>query len=684
MKDYRQHYKKYISIYEEIARANEGKTVWIPTDAHDGWYVSSTVQDEESEAWERGYPRKSRPSILPDDLSPDIERTAYTTISYAPDDAYKTRYYKEDGDEIEWMDGKSQRLPDYGEINAWSLFVDIDIDKDYKKRPLPDDHKDIISSRLSLWGKAFSEMGGGMDRVHMLDSGGGMYVFLPPTALSPVADNYDKEDLNLIFNEIGTRMRTVTGKLNDLICDQDDAPKELFSADKVQNKNRQFKTIGSIHKDLNAVVYPILPEDVEIHHKTVESISEEDIDRAMNWTKSFTSDRHEEAVDSIVEYLFQGDFTQREDMDLSYIQGDTWNQILDNWLQDKKDSIRAWEKSVEDREDMSEDKLKTDITQDRSIAREAIRRLNNEKLRSYIIDFVGSDMVYDKTGEEMDFFPFWRGGSTESGRSAFYDFYEGKARFTDKADGTSRDIVYWVALEMTFDDERYPNVDMIRSPGDDLDPGDYSTAIKELRDRGEDVPILVPELEDNEELAEWRIKDIALELGIADQSDVIEDEDGNLSLKPKAWNDTIDRLNHEDIVHNREKKRPLDKSDIKPPSDPDSEEKMSKHERSDLFFNERGYYEQGVDMSKDEYKNFIDSLPRFVIPFVYNGKIRGSDVEGVVAGVFVDQTSNNITLSRFEPFPEMSADAIESYSDLNIEVNEKLDKKKIKILEEPY
>lgn len=682
MEDYREHYQKYLPAYEELAFANDGKTVWIPTDAHDGWYVNDTVQDEDSEAWQRGFPKKSRPSILPDDLSPDVERSAYTTISYALDDDYKTRYYKEQGGDIKWMDDNSERLPDYGEITAWSLFVDIDIDKDYKQRPLPEEHKDIISRRLELWTKAFSEMGGGINKVHVLDSGGGMYVFLPPTALSPVADKYDKEDLNLIFNEIGKRMRTVTGKLNDLICEQDDAPQEIFSADKVQNKNRQYKTVGAIHKDLDAVVHPILPEDIEIEHKPTEAVTDEDINRAINWAESFTSDRHRESVDNIIEYLFQGDFTQREDVDLEYIEGSSWEQILDSWLEDKKESIRAWKQSVEERENISEDKLKTDITQDRDVAREAIRRVNNHKLRDYIVNYLGTDRVYEKSGEEMDFFPFWRAGSTESGRSAFYDFYEGKARFTDKSDGTSRDIVYWVALEMTFDDNNYPDVDMIRSPGDDLQPQDYRKCIEEIRRRGEDIPILVPEVDDNEKLSDWRVTDIAVELGIATSDDIIEDKDGNRTLKPDEWNKTIERLEHEGIEHNRDKRRPLDKSDIQPPADAESAEKRNRQQRFDLFFNSSGYYYEEFD-DKEDYEGFIESLPRFVIPFVYEGKINNSEVNGVIAGVFVEQDDDTITMSRFEPFPYKSAEAIQSYTDLTIEVNETLDKTNMRILEKP-
>lgn len=680
MNSYRDHYEKYIPIYEEMATANDGKTVWIPTDAHDGWYVNSSVQDEDSEAWERGYPHKSRPSILPDDLSSDVERTAYTTISYAMDDAYDTAYYRKDGDTIEWMDGFSERLPDYGDLTAWAIFVDIDIDKDYKKRPLPTEHKEIVEQRLKLWVKAFSEMAGGMDHVKVLDSGGGMYVFVPPTCLSPVSEKYDREDLNILFNHIGKRVRSVVGKLDDLICEQDDAPKELFSADKVQNKNRQFKTIGAIHKDLDAVVHPLLPQNIQVQHKSVEDIDETDIERAKSWSEGFTSDKHRECTESVIKYLFQGDFTQRDDMNLEFIDGDDWEEILDNWLEDKKDSIRAWEQSQEERKNMSDDKLKTDITQDKEVAREAVNRVNNQKLKSYIIDFLGSDMVYEKGGkDELDFFPFWRGGSTESGRSAFYDFYEGKARFTDKSDGTSRNIVYWVALEMTFDDENYPNTDIINSPSEDLSPSGYSRCIDELRDRGEQIPILVPDVGEDEQLSDWRIKEIGLQLGTARPKDVVENDDGSETLVPKAWNRTINRLDHEDITHNRSKKQPLKVDDVTPYVDPDLEENLRRDEIYDRFFNNSGYYNPEFD-SRDSYKEFISNLPEFVIPFTYEGEINGNKPKGVVAGVFADQTEGTMRLSMYEPLPIESVNAIDKYTDLKIEVNENLDKEKLEIL----
>lgn len=683
MSSYRDHYEKYIPIYEEMAFANDGKTVWIPTDAHDGWYVNTSVQDEDSEAWERGYPHKSQPSILPDNLSSDVERTAYTTISYAMDDSYEAAYYRQDGDTIEWMDGFSERLPDYGDLTAWAIFVDIDIDKDYKKRPLPEDHRQIVEQRLNLWVKAFAEMAGDMNHVKVLDSGGGMYVFVPPTCLSPIAEKYNREDLNIVFNHIGKRVRSVVGKLDDLICQQDNAPQELFSADKVQNKNRQFKTVGSIHKDLDSVVYPILPEKIQVQHKPVDDIDEKDIEKAKSWAEGFTSDHHRECVDSVVEYLFQGDFTERDDMDLEYIEGGDWEDILDNWLEIKKDSIRAWEQSQKERENMSDDKLKTEITQDRDVAREAVNRVNNKKLKSYIVEFLGSDMVYEKGGkDELDFFPFWRGGSTESGRSAFYDFYEGKARFTDKSDGTSRNIVYWVALEMTHDDENYPDTDIISSPSENLSPSDYSRSIDELRKRGEDIPVLVPDVgEENEKLSDWRIKEIGLHLGTATVEDVVDNDGNSESLVPKAWNRTLQRLDREDIDHNRSKKKPLSLSDVTPYSDSELEQTLTQDELYNRFFKSSGYYNPEFD-SKQSYKDFLSNLPEFVIPFTYDGEINGTSSNGVVAGVFAGQTDNKMRLSMYEPLPIESANAIKNYTDLKIEVNENLDKNKISILVE--
>jgi hypothetical protein len=670
MNSYENHYSQYLDVYRELSVANEGKTVWIPTDDHDGWYVNSSVQDEDSEAWERGYPRQSRPSILPDDLSADVDRTAYTTISYAHDDAYNTAYYRQDGDSVEWMDNFSDRLPDYGDLTAWALFVDIDIDKDYKQRPLSDDHRDIISQRLNLWTKAFSEMANGMDHVQILDSGGGMYVFIPPTALSPIADKYDKEDLNIIFNHIGKRMRTIVGKLNELICAQDDAPKQLFAADKVQNKNRQFKTVGAIHKDLDAVVYPISPDNIKIEHKTMEDISDDEIQKAMKWAEKFTSDNHRKCVDSVIEYMFQGDFTQRDDMELDYIDGEGWEEIIDNWLEKKKESIRAWEISKEEREDISEQKLKTDITQDKDVARESVRRVNNQKLKQYIVEYLGEDLVYEKNNEEMDFFPFWRGNSTESGRSAFYDFYEGKARFTDKSDGTSRNIVYWVALEMNYDEDE---PDIISSPSEDLSPSDYSKCIDELRDRGEDIPILVPNIEEDEELEDWRIREIALKLGIASEDDLVKTDEGYLNLTPEDWNRTLDRLDHEQITHNKKKRRPLKKIDINPYVSSEIQEKASKKRIYNMFFNKNGHYEKQFE-SKQHYTDFIESLPEYVIPFKYEGEINGSVPDGVVAGVLADQTEDTVHMTLYEPFPIESIDAIDTYTDLKIEVNQNLDK----------
>lgn len=674
---YKDHYEKYIETYKNLSYCNGGKPVWIPTDNHDGWYISSLVKDENSEAWNRGYPNKSRPSILPDDLDSDVERTAYTTISYAKDEYYKNSYYKETEDGIEWMDGNSERLPDYGEICAWSLFVDIDIGKDYKVRPLPEEHKKIVKNRLKLWIDAFARMiGGSKENVFVLDSGGGMYVFTPPAGLSPVYERYEKEELNLIFNEVAKRMREITGELNDLICDQDQGPKELFSADKVQNKNRQFKTIGSIHKDLDTVVYPINPENIEINHIPVDEITEDNITESQKWANEFTDSDHKSYVENIIEYLFQGDFTQKDDIDIDYVEGNNWEDILDGWVERKLESVQKWENRKKERKNISEKKLKTEVTQDKDVARESIRRVNNQRLKQYIVDYLGESLVYEKTNEEMDFFPFWRGDSTESGRSAFYDYYEGQARFTDKSDGNSRDIVYWVALEMTYDDENYPNKELIKGPGDDLSPKEYSIVLDELRSRGEDIPILVPDVNNEEdELSDWRIIQLGKELGIVNDEDIISDN----KIKPQVWNKVLDRLEDEDITHNREKHTPLKQSDINASVKHKNEFGKDKAENM-ILRKSPGVYSEHFE-TQEEYDKFIEQLPTYVVPFKYDGEILGGNPEGIVAGVFIDQDDESLKMSRFEPNPIQSKNSIDTYQDIKSnDLNEVIDKKKIEIL----
>lgn len=92
-----------------------------------------------------------------------------------------------------------------------------------------------------------------------------------------------------------------------------------------------------------------------------------------------------------------------------------------------------------------------------------------------------------------------------------------------------------------------------------------------------------------------------------------------------------------------------------------------------MFFNKNGHYEKQFE-SKQHYTDFIESLPEYVIPFKYEGEINGSVPDGVVAGVLADQTEDTVHMTLYEPFPIESIDAIDTYTDLKIEVNQNLDK----------
>ncbi len=690
---YKNHYKKYISIYKKLAKINNGKTVWIPTDEHDGWYVSNTVTEDDKKAWDEGYPYKSRPSILPDDLTTTVERTAFTTITYAPDEAYKTKYYKkpeyneENNNGYKWLDNDSDRLPDYGEMVAWALFVDIDIKKQYKQRPLPNEHKNVLENRLKIWVKAFSKMIGDKNAVKLLDSGGGVYVFTPPSALSPIADKYNKKDRELIYREIGSRMREITGKLNSLICDSDDAPDELFSADKVQNKNRQFKTIGAIHKSLDAVVHPINPNNIVLEHKKQSDITEKDIKNADEWVTDFTDESYSNYIDNIIEYLFQGKFTRSENVNIDYVEGMNWEDILDTWLDEKKTEIERWETSIEEQEELTDEQLKTELTSNKAIAREATRRVNNDKLKQYIVNFVSKDNVFEKSNQEMDFFPFWRANTTQSGRSAFYDVYKGDARFTDKSDGTSRGIAHWIALEMTYDDKNYPDTHLIDNPGEPLTGYKYIQALTELRNRGEDIPILVEEPNGNEEMDERYLIGKAKEANLIEDNEIItiqdkKSKDGTVDiLIPEAYNRVLDKFDESGIEHNCKRKKYIKGKNIKPPIEEYQKQELDLPP-NDIFYDTTGFLMPEFD-SNSEFEEFMDKVPEDIVVFRYDDTISGGPANGILLGAFISDNRKSATMTHFEFAPLEKIDTIESVEHLSLQKEITLDKTKMTILLKP-
>lgn len=97
------------------------------------------------------------------------------------------------------------------------------------------------------------------------------------------------------------------------------------------------------------------------------------------------------------------------------------------------------------------------------------------------------------------------------------------------------------------------------------------------------------------------------------------------------------------------------------------------------FFNEYGHYNPDFS-SKEEYTEFIDNLPEFVIPFTYEGEINRNSTDRVLAGVFVDQTKKKLTMSRFEPFPLQSVGSINRHTDIKIEIDEVISKSEMKVL----
>lgn len=475
-------------------------TAWLNSQSHASWYQRG-VNEPSSEAGQAGYPYFSRMNVASRDIDVNnIDRTCYLTISYAPESAYGTSHFRLEGDDRVWWRGDSRR-PDYPELTAYSLYVDIDLADWAKQRPLPDEWKEVVEARLERWAKVYSRMlGYELEDVFMLDSGGGAYVMTPPAALSPISQEFDEPEAGRIYKEITQRWRMFTGLLNYVICAEDDAPDNLFSADIVQQKNRQYK-IG-VHKSLNAVVHPIDPENIDYDAVSLDEVSDELVDSMTDWAKRFTTGADTNHTQAIIEYLFQHPalnknndyFKQVEtyaDPDnprpkFEFVKGDTWVDILENWLESEADIRRQRMEELEERRKLIErGEVTSDVTDDRAVLDAAIAQVDLGNILRSIAKGWDTDNRSDGT---VSFAAPWKQLSGEStSKTSTRCMYDptagdgGEPIVYDRGDGWARGVLHIVAWD----------AGIISHPTDSLSGQKYWDAVDALRKRVNGIPVLV-------------------------------------------------------------------------------------------------------------------------------------------------------------------------------------------------
>jgi hypothetical protein len=165
-------------------------------------------------------------------------------------DDWATRVKNTETDEKTWIPEKP--LPDYPDIEALSLFADVDFSAEAKTRPVDADTRQRIENILEQWIERYAAaVGGDTDAVGVLDSVGGTYVMLRPAATAPICEYahnaLDADARGALINEIGTRWREHTKQIDSSISDGAGGSWRAFGLDGKTHKNRLYKAPLALH-----------------------------------------------------------------------------------------------------------------------------------------------------------------------------------------------------------------------------------------------------------------------------------------------------------------------------------------------------------------------------------------------------------------------------------------------------
>ncbi len=543
--DIRDHYRRVGEVYDEIAALDENP------DARTGgvidnsrWYDSRARLDLP----DSGYDRVGNPKLLPDAAAEIASRDAdgrvlyaLTTYSQEMDREAQFKWVeKSDGTPTrEWRSGQSP-LPDYNEIVGQALFADVDVADEYKQRPLPAEIRDVVEAALEVYVDRFADLAGSRDHVLLLDSVGGAYPMIPPSATVPLAEEFtDDRDRGLLYEELCARMDEWLGDVWDEVQERVPAAEEYLDPDNINNKNRQYKTVLSVHKSIDGVVTPIDVDDVRYEHVPVREVGDEELEAAREWAQSLTDDRHREALAGIVETLWPDYF---ED-------ADTWVQALQEWLLDKESERVRKEQQRKKRMEALEDgeviELRTSdvtLTTDQSDVEAALDALDPERvIEDTILGAGWTDRLSDTTDRSGDgrraFVPIWA-GSYESGNATYVGVSGPKAGvWYDSSNGYKGGLVEAALVAHAG-----------RSPGAGWASGeDWREGVAILRRLGYDIPVWIPDAGslDEDQMPLWALRKFATELGIVERHELVErtGDDGSsyLGFRPSDYRRVVRR-----------------------------------------------------------------------------------------------------------------------------------------------
>ena len=425
-----------------------------------GWYRSRDDAD--------GWDGRGRPWALArefGDLRAGLDRVVYATTNYAP-----VPWFMEAWDRFDWADGGrtwetgSSPTPGYDTVHAYAPFADIDLADEIKhQRPAGEVPTDRIEDALRRYVDAFADLAGGREHVFALDSVGGAYLFVAPTATAPIAAEFAGEDRAVLFEEL-------TDRLNDWLVTVADRVTEaagvagVFEPDAVNHKNRLYKAPLSVHSSLDGVVAPIDVDAPSYAFTPLAAVGDDLVAETRAWADAFTAD-HREAVGSIVATLWPEHYDAAGD----------WRAALAAWLEDHREDGADAHGRDRDRREIPADEIPDDLetTDDLDVVTSAVEAVPVDDLIRRTVGAAVEGVDTDHSSDGIRFDPPWR--HSESGESCFADsekFYDPDGAYAGGGP------LAFIAAERGI----------IRRPGDELTGSDYWRAVNALREEGYAIP----------------------------------------------------------------------------------------------------------------------------------------------------------------------------------------------------
>lgn len=518
------------------------------------WYRYDRLADD-TEATARG--RIMTLSKDWDELAGALDRTLYASSTYTPVEWLTSSWTPTRGtgedrvwrdEDGEWGD-RAKPTPDYDEIAAQALLVDIDLPDDLKAARHRGEEfpKETVERALSYTVARFSALVGSRERVFLLDSAGGIYVLLPPAVTAPIVDKFP-DDSGTLLDELTDRMNDwledieadTKAEFPDLV--RDDAA-DVLTFDDINHKNRIYKAPLAVHATYDAVVHPLDPSAPSYDPLPLADVSETEIERSRVWSEAFAADSetHREGVASVVSTLFAE--IEAED--------ESWMGVLRAWLdeQDEPDD-RSASPPLPPRPspDRDPDAAVTAYVRD---VKDAVDALDAERVGKDTIVSQWKESGSDRSGSGLrSFYPTWNPGC--NGNANIMNLSEGVWIDTGEGDKGGAAKMALIAVE------NFPR------RGGYATKRDWWRGVRLLRERfGYDIPVYVPPVgsthshgtRDRSPL--WALCDAAVALGICRREGLIEKSGENgtyQDLSTPVYNATLDALDEAGIEHGRDRR----------------------------------------------------------------------------------------------------------------------------------